>query len=447
MQRRTFVKLTSSLAAGSILAPLASWKPNEPLKNWAGNIEYSTTHVSYPQSVAEVQQQVKALSQWRTLGSRHCFNRIADSQHHLVSLQNMKRIVSLDKAAATVTVEGGVNYGELSPYLHEQGFAVHNLASLPHITVVGACTTATHGSGWQNGNLATAATALQVVTPDGSVRTLSAEKDGEAFRGAVVGLGALGAITHITLRLEPTFTMRQYVYEHLPMAQLPDHFEEIMSAGYSVSLFTDWTTDTINEVWIKALEKGGTDFGAQPDFYGAKAATKNLHPIAALSAIHCTDQLGVPGPWYERLPHFKMGFTPSSGEELQAEYFVPRDRAVAAIQAVAKLGNAISPHLFISEIRAIDADDLWMSPCYQQPSIAIHFTWKPDWPAVRKLLPKIEQALAPFHVKPHWGKLFTLAPKTLQSRYPRLADFKDLIHTYDPQGKLHNEFIKTNLFG
>src|SRR6266487_5907617 len=242
---------------------------------------------------------------------------------------------------------------------------------------------------------------------------LSKEKDGEKFLAAVVGLGAIGVITKVTLNIQPAFMMRQYVYEKLPMPQLKEHFDEIVSAGYSVSLFTDWQTESINEVWVKSIAEGAVDNAAKMEFFGAKRATKNLHPIAALSAENCTPQMGVPGPWYERLPHFRMGFTPSAGKELQSEYFVPRQHAVEAILAVERLHDQVSPHLMISEIRAIAADDLWMSPCYKQACITLHFTWKQDWPAVSKLLPVIENELAPFHARPHWGKLFTTSPAEL----------------------------------
>ena len=243
----------------------------------------------------------------------------------------MDRVVALDPEARTVTVESGMSYGQLCPYLHEKGFALHNLASLPHISIVGACATATHGSGVRNGNLATAVSALELVTANGDVLTLSRAKDGDTFLGAVVNLGALGVVTKVTLDVQPSFMMRQDVYENLPLAQLTDHFENIVSSGYSVSLFTDWQNKRINEVWVKRRIEKGDSSPTKPDFYGARLATKNLHPIAELSAENCTEQMGVPGPWYERLPHFRMGFTPSSGKELQSEYFVPRKDAVEAI--------------------------------------------------------------------------------------------------------------------
>jgi xylitol oxidase len=218
-----------------------------------------------------------------------------------------------------------------------------------------------------------------------------------------------------------------------------------MSAGYSVSLFTDWQSEFVNQVWIKSVSSKDVPVNLGPDFYGAQKATRNVHPIIEISAENCTEQMGVPGPWFERLPHFKMGFTPSSGEELQAEYFVPIEKAWEAVSAVALLREEIRPYILITEIRSIAADQLWMSPCYQQQSIAIHFTLKQDVDGVSKLLPRIEQALAPFGAKPHWGKLFTIDPKTLQSRYPRIEDFRALRKEMDPEEKLINEFIRTNL--
>ena len=232
----------------------------------------------------------------------------------------------------------------------------------------------------------------------------------------------------------------------MPLAEMKDHFAAIQSSAYSVSLFTDWQNQRINEVWIKSRMEEGQAFDATPEFFGAKRATKNLHPIAELSAENCTEQMGVPGPWYERLPHFRMGFTPSAGKELQTKYFVPRQHAVEAILAVERLRDRISPHLMISEIRAIAADNLWLSPCHEQPSVTIHFTWKQDWPAVKMLMPFIEKELAPFKARPHWGKLFTVPPSELHSIYKKLPDFVQLSKKYDPHGKFRNEFLSTNIF-
>ena len=427
--------------------PLRALASGDKLRNWAGNIDYGTERLFSARSLEQVRQFVSAQSRLKVLGTRHAFNQIADSTDQFLSLREMDKVVALDPEARTVTVEGGMSYGQLCPYLDSKGFALHNLASLPHISIAGACSTATHGSGIKNANLATAASALELVNAAGEMVQLSRQKDGEAFLGAVVGLGALGAITKVTLDIQPSYSMRQYVYEDLPMEELKDHFDEIEAAAYSVSLFTDWQKHRINEVWLKSRMEPGQAFEDLPEFFGAKRATRNLHPIAELSAVNCTEQMGVPGPWYERLPHFRMGFTPSAGQELQTEYFVPRPHAIEAIFAVERLRHRVGPHLLISEIRSIAADDLWMSPCYRQPCVTIHFTWKPDWPAVSKLLPVVERELAPFHPRPHWAKLFALAPAQLRSSYERMPEFIELSRKYDPQGKFRNEFLDTYLFG
>jgi xylitol oxidase len=433
--------------ASPVLSPLLSWAAaGEKLTNWAGNFEFGTDNVTSAASLEQVRDFVKTHDQLKALGTRHCFNKIADSTHALLAMKPLDHAIDLDAKARRVTVEPGMSYGQLAPYLESKGFALHNLASLPHISVAGSCTTATHGSGVKNGNLSSAVSALELVTASGEVVRLSRKRDPDKFHGAVVGLGALGVITKITLDIQPTYMVRQVVYENLPLRQLKDHFDEIVSSAYSVSLFTDWQNQVFSEVWQKSRVDPNESFKASAEFFGATLAKKNLHPIAALSAENCTEQMGVPGPWYERLPHFRMGFTPSAGKELQSEYFVPHQNAVEAILAVERLHDQITPHLLITEIRTIAADDLWLSPCYQQPCVTIHFTWKPEWPEVRKLLPVIEKELAPFHARPHWGKLFTTPPQQLQAIYKKLPDFIGLAKTYDPQGKFRNDFLNTNIF-
>jgi xylitol oxidase len=452
MNKRTFLGLSAAFLSGVpgrlFGQGTEGTRSAGPLTNWAGNLRYSTDNLVAASSVEQVREFVRAHDAMRTLGTRHCFNSIADSTKALLSLKPMDRVVALDRKASTVTVEAGVTYGLLGPYLHERGFALHNLASLPHISVAGACATATHGSGVKNGNLSTAVSALELVTADGDLVNLSRAKDGDRFLGSVVHLGALGVVTKVTLDIQPTFAVIQEVYENLPLAELADHFDSIMAAGYSVSLFTDWQKGQVSEVWVKhRVAPNQAPPAADLGRYGATRATRNLHPIVDLSAENCTEQMRVPGPWHDRLPHFRMGFTPSSGKELQAEYFVPRENAVDAILAIERLRDRVSPHLFISEIRTIAADNLWLSPCYKRPSVTIHFTWKPDWPSVRGLLPVIEKELSPYKARPHWGKLFTIEPATLQARYERLADFRDLARQYDPRGKFRNAFVARNLYG
>jgi alditol oxidase len=416
-------------------------------KNWAGNYKYQAARIHYPKTVAEVRELVRHGEKIRTLGSRHSFNGIADSTQDMISLEHFDRVIALDKERLTVTVEGGIRYGELSQYLHGAGFALHNLASLPHISVAGACATATHGSGIRNANLATAVSALELVTADGEIITISREKDGDLFHGMVVGLGGFGVVTKLTLDIQPTFDVQQYVYENLPLAVLENHFDAIMARGYSVSLFTDWESESVNQVWVKRRSLDGEKLEAESNLLGASPATRRMHPIARISSENCTEQMGIPGPWHERLPHFRMDHTPSSGEELQTEYFVPRQHAYQALLAINGMREHIAPLLMISEVRTIAADNFWISPCYKQDCVALHFTWKMDEPAVIRLLPLIEGALAPFDARPHWGKLFTMSPAQLESRYERLQDFRQLLLQYDPEGKFRNAFLDLNIFG
>ena len=452
MNKREFLKSSGAAAAGMLLSKMAKGvsrgqtgaREVERRTNWAGNYAYRAEHLDVPSDVDQVKKSILEHARAKALGARHSFNAIADSREEQISLKHFDQM-ELDGSSRTVTVGAGVTYGQLAPYIDSRGFAVHNMASLPHISVVGACATGTHGSGNRNGNLSTAVRAMEMVTADGSMVTLSREKIGDMFPGAVIGLGALGVITKITLEVEPRFQMTQRVYEDLSFSELEHHLDEIFASGYSVSLFTDWQKHRATQVWIK--QRSDQDKGAQVDFYGAKPATRKMHPIADHSAESCTEQMGIPGPWYERLPHFKMNFTPSSGAELQTEYFVPRAKGFEAIRAVEQLRDQITPHLFITEFRTIAADQLWMSPAHKRDSMAIHFTWKPQWPEVKKILPQIEEKLAPFGARPHWAKLFTMKPAVLQGQYSRLNDYRGLVKRYDPNGRFRNDFLDTNVFG
>lgn len=416
------------------------------LINWAGNYTYSTPNLHYPETLAQLQTLTASFKKLKVLGTRHSFNSIADSTENLISLERYEPVMRIDAEHRQVSIAASVRYGELGQILHQAGWALHNLASLPHIAVVGACTTATHGSGYHNQNLAAAVSGLEFVTADGDLVRLSRERDGHVLAGAVVGLGGLGVVVGLTLDLLPTFEVRQDVYEYLPIQQLEDHFDAIMASAYSVSLFTNWQSDFINQVWLKQRRGDPNIIPGQSEFFGATPAKRQMHPIAELSAEASTPQNGLYGPWHERLPHFRFDATPSVGNELQSEYFVPRHFATAALRAVSSLRNEFAQHLLISEIRSIAADNFWMSPCYHQDSIAIHFTWKPNWPAVSQILPLIEAKLAPFDARPHWGKLFTMPAQRLQSLYEKLPQFQNLLRHYDPHGKFRNTFLDTMLF-
>jgi alditol oxidase len=402
--------------------------------NWAGNLTFRAAHVHRPSSLEELRRLVARSPQIRALGSGHSFSDIADTTGDLVSLAEMPAGIEPDGAAGRVRVGAAVRYAELGRRLHEHGLAVHNLASLPHISVAGSVATATHGSGDRNGNLATVVAAIELVTADGDLVTLSrGEPD---FDGAVVGLGALGVVTALTLDVQPAFEVRQFVYDDLALDTLD--FELVMSSAYSVSLFTDWRAPRINQVWVKQRADEARE--PEPEWFGATLADGPRHPVPGMSPVHCTEQLGVPGPSFERLPHFRPDFTPSSGEELQSEFLVPRRNAAAVLRELDKVRDHIAPVLQIAEVRTIAADTLWMSPAYGTDIVGFHFTWIADYAAVLPVLTKIEERVQPYDAKPHWGKLFTAAP-----RYERQDDFQRLVRSYDPAGKFANDFVRRHV--
>ncbi|MEQ1738156.1 MAG: D-arabinono-1,4-lactone oxidase, partial [Rhodoglobus sp.] len=356
----------------------------------------------------------------------------------LVSLHLLDPDIRIDAETETVSFGAGVRYGDLGSELQAQGWALRNLASLPHISVAGAVATGTHGSGDRNGTLSRAVTGLDLVTADGEI--LAITPGDPDFNGAVVALGALGVVTRITLDIQPTFDLRQDVYDGLTWARFLENFDAIMGRAYSVSVFTTWDDAAVGTVWLKSAIGS-----ARPpaDLYGARPVSVGAHPIDEVDADSRTEQGGVPGAWIDRLPHFRIGFTPSNGEELQSEYLVPRHHAIEAIEVVRALADRIAPLLHISELRTVAADSLWLSGAYEQDVVAIHFTWKFEPDAVRALLPDLESALRPFSARPHWGKVFDSVDRGL---YPKLNDFVALADRLDPRAKFRNEWLDRNLF-
>ena len=407
---------------------------SDVVKNWAGNITFGARRLHRPAALTELRELIAAGGPLRVLGSGHSFNRMADTTGDLVSLAGLPRVVEIAEDRRTVRVDGGIRYGELAPHLHAQGLAVHNLASLPHISVAGAVTTATHGSGVGNRNLAASVAAIELIRGDGEQVTL--RRGDEDFAGAVVGLGALGVVTALTLDVVPTFEIRQYVYDDLPRAALEQHLPEILGAGYSVSLFTNWAGADINHAWLKRTEPM-----PEGPWFGARPADGPRHPVPGVPADNATEQFGVPGPWHARLPHFRMEFSPSTGAELQSEWMVPLDRALEAIDAVARVRDQIATVVQVNELRTVAADDLWLSMNYQRDSLGLHFTWIADTAAVLPVVAALEEQLAPLAARPHWGKVFTLDPATVRSRYPRFADFRALVEKYDPAGIFRNAWL------
>jgi alditol oxidase len=398
--------------------------------NWAGNVRFSASSLLRPRTVPEVQQMVASSPRIHALGTGHSFSVVADSPAGTqITLEDLARTVEVDSAAGRARVAAAVRYSELAPALDKAGFAVPNLASLPHITVAGAVATGTHGSGNRNRCLSAAVRALELVTASGELVTVT---DTDA---AVVALGALGVVTSLTLDLVESFEVRQWVYDNLPLASLEDRFEEIFGSAYSVSAFTTWRDPGVfDQLWVKHRADDG--FQAPTSWQGAVLASGQRHPVPGMPADYTTVQSGVPGAWHERLPHFRAEFTPSAGTEIQTEYLLGRSDAVAALSALAPLATRIAPLLQVCEVRTVAADSLWLSPAYGRDTVGIHFTWLKEPAAVAALLPDIEAALAQFGPRPHWGKLFAGAPA--YGAYPRAADFADLVRRYDPEGKFGN---------
>jgi alditol oxidase len=424
--------------------------PGAPAQNWAGNTVFSAQRVHLPTSVEELQDIVASASRVRALGSGHSFNRIADTRGDLVRLEGLPRLIEVTAEnaegtegtkAATVTVSAGLRYGEVATALHETGCALANLASLPHISVAGCCATATHGSGDSEKCLASAVTALELVGPDGELAEVSRQSDPDRFPGMVVALGALGIVTRLTLSVEPTFDVTQHVYTDVRLTELADDFDEIFGCAYSVSAFTDYRSGA-SQVWVKrrAVERSG-ETRQSAGWEGRTPADIAHHPIPGIPPTHCTAQLGVPGPWHERLPHFRPDFTPSNGEELQSEMLLPRAAAPEALAALGALGARIAPVLQISEIRTVAADDLWLSPAYERDCVAFHFTWVRDTAAVLPAIEAVEERLMPLGARPHWGKLTTVPPRRIASLYERADDFRQLLRERDPAGVFGNAFV------
>ncbi|MCZ0210306.1 FAD-binding protein [Streptomyces sp. UMAF16] len=407
----------------------------ETVTNWARSITYTAKEFHRPRSVEELRAVVAGGAKVRVLGSGHSFNRIADPGEEgvLVSIAGLPPVIDVDTEARAVRVSGGVRYAELAQAVHARGLALPNMASLPHISVAGSVATGTHGSGVGNGPLAVAVREVELLTADGSTVTIG--RGDARFDGAVTSLGALGVVTALTLDLEPAYEVEQYVFTELPLEGLD--FEAVAGSAYSVSLFTDWRRPGFRQVWVKRR----TDQPAV-DFPWAEPATEALHPVPGMPAANCTRQSGVPGPWHERLPHFRAEFTPSNGEEIQSEYLLPRAAALDALHAVDAVRETVAGVLQICEVRTIAADAQWLSPAHARDSVALHFTWVRDEPAVLPVVRRLEEALAPFDPRPHWGKVFGIPAADLRDRYARLADFRALARTLDPAGTFTNGFVR-----
>lgn len=427
-------------------------RPIRPSHNWAGNHQYRAAEVIAVSSVEQLQQLVAGSRRVHALGSRHTFNAIGDTDGALLDLSGLDLThrapstpaarITIDEQRRTVTVAPAVRHAALADTLAAAGWALGNLASLPHISTAGAVATGTHGSGDANQNLSSAVAALELVDGQGELRRIVRGDDD--FGGVGVHLGALGVITSITLDIVPSFQIAQRVYLDLPYRRWQQHFDAITGAGYSVSVFTTWRGDHADQLWVKSL----ADQDEPVDTFGAVAADRPMHPIRTASAQNVTPQLGVPGPWHQRLPHFVPEFEPSGGAEIQSEFFVRRPDAPAAIEALRGIGEQLAPALQISEVRTMAADQGWLSPAHDQDgvgSVGFHFTWRNDQSLVEAHVPLVERALAPFSPRPHWGKVFSGTPRPIEL-YPQAQRFLDLAARLDPRGVFRNDSLDRQVF-
>ncbi|MBV9539561.1 MAG: FAD-binding protein [Acidisphaera sp.] len=412
-------------------------------RNWSDTYTFTAARIHRPNSVDELRRLAAAAPRIRALGARHSFNGVADSEE-LVELGALAGAPDIDRERGIAWVPAAMTYGQLSRQLHAEGWALHNMGSLPHITVAGATATGTHGSGDRNGSLASAVAAIELVTADGNLLIL---RRGEPdFPGVAVGLGAFGIATRIALDIQPTFDIRQDAFADLPWSRVLADFDAIMSAAYSVSLFTHWGEETVSRLWLKTL---ATESGAQASLAERLAASATERVFAHTPELDLAmfTPFGSAGPWSERLCHFLPDVDPGTAAQIQSEYMVPRDRAVAAIGLMREMGTRIDKLLILTEIRTVMRDDLWLSSSYGHDVVALHFTWKHDMAQVAPITREIEAKLLPLGARPHWGKLMHADAASIARLYPRLDDFRALACRYDPAGKFRNAFLERHVFG
>ena len=422
-------------------------------RSWSGTVDYGPGTLYAPASIEQLQDLVARTPRIRALGTRHSFSTVAASDADLVSLHAMPADTDFDTDAGTVRVAGGVRYGELAQAAAKAGLMLPNFGSLPHISAAGASSTGTHGSGVTNPALAAGVRAITLVTAEGDIVELSREKDPDIFGGSVLALGSLGVMSHLVLDLVPVYEARQVVYLDLPAEQMTNEtLLPLMGSSFSVSLFLNFDGHAA-QVWVKQKVQADGSAAAGSDtvptdatspfpdtLYGATRATSHRHP-ADEPAEACTDQSGLPGPALERMPHFRLEFTPSSGAEVQTEYWLPLENLADALAALTGISEKIQPLLIVSEIRSVAADELWLSPAHHRATACVHFTWKQEPEAVEALLPEVEAVLAPFAARPHWGKVHTFSREALEPHYPQMADFRALRARMDPKGKFANEYV------
>ena len=408
------------------------------MRNWAGNVLYSAEDVREPQSMDELQQAVAAATQARAMGSGHSFNDLIDCSETLISTRSLPLTIQVDSERAEVEVPAAATYAELGSRLHALAWALPNMGSLPHISIAGACATGTHGSGVGNGCLASAVMGLELVRADGELVT--ARLGDPDFPGMVVSLGSLGIVTRLWLGLMPTYDIAQDVLLDVPSSVVEQEGVALLSSAWSVSLFTTFGDPSkVDSVWRKSrVETAPDSLGT----WGGRPAEGPVHPIMGLDASAATEQLGRPGPWHERLPHFRADLRPSVGDELQSEFFVPLSAIGEVWPRLVAESPTFADALQVMELRTVAEDELWLSPFHHRQTLAVHATWASDPALAVPALTELERVLAPYDPRPHWGKVFRSADAaSIAASYPELPRFSELADRLDPERCFANDYV------
>lgn len=405
------------------------------LMNWSENFTFEATGVERPKTIAQLQDVVAAAPRAKAVGTRHCFTRIADSPGGvLVDTSGLDVGVTVDHDTMTATVPAGWSYSKIVAELEAQGVALPNLASLPHVSIAGATATGTHGSGDTNQVMAACMSGIELVDGEGELRTIdSGHPDLKALS---VGLGAFGIFTTLTVDVEPSYLVQGAYFRETSWQNLLDNLDDVMASAYSVNLHAAYSDTNVRGIWSKYRLEGSEPLDLPDELFGMTRVEGQLTP--GKNTI-----INEPGPWSERLAHFTPESAPSAeGDELQTEYFVDRKHGAAAINALRKMGADLDPHLHGTEIRTVASDDLWLSPCYRRETLSLGMTWRKHEPEVRALLPRMEEALAPFEARPHWAKLFAYDRSALLDQFEHLDATLTLAESYDPNGTFNNPYLE-----
>jgi xylitol oxidase len=408
------------------------------VKNWAGNLTFSAKEFIEIDNISKLQQVVSNSQGVKVLATGHSFNAIGDTKYTLISLKNLSNGIEIDSQNAQALIPAGMSYADAARYLESNGWAFSNMASLGEVTIAGAISTGTHGSGSNNGVLSTSVVGLEIVLGSGELITID-ESNSEEFAGFVISLGSLGVFTKIKMKIVPSFSVKQFVYENIGIQAVAENFDTVFNSAYSVSYFSNWAKNSTGQIWMKFLDDSSSD-NLSDNWLGANQAKAKQHPVKINNPDPCTDQLGISGKWLYRLPHFKLDSSPASGDEVQTEYLVDRKYVNEYIQDLRTIGDEIAPRVYATEIRTIKSDELWLSGAYQRETVGFHFTWKKSDTLV-DFLPRIEEILGKHDGRPHWAKLFSVKSDELSARYPKYSNFEALLKKYDPKKKFRNKFI------